>query len=304
MNSETSFFKNTILLLYYLLLSVPLTAQNTDTNNPLPYLQNENGKYTFYVDGEPFLVLGAQLWNSSAWPAYLEHIWPQLKELNCNTLEAPVYWQDMEPERGKFNFEQVDALVYGAREQGLKLILLWFGSSKNGSMEYTPEWIRDDPGQFPRMLDASGNPVHVLSALSQSNLDADKDAFKELMKHIRKIDKDLQTVIMVQPENEPGSLDTDRDYSETANSLFFGKVPSELTNVLAKATGTWTEVFGVEAAEAFSAYNIAKYINEIARTGKKIYPLSMYINVWIRENYFRRPGEYPSGGPTTNMIEI
>jgi hypothetical protein len=30
----------------------------------------------------------------------------------------------------------------------------------------------------------------------------------------------------------------------------------------------------------------------------------MYANVWIRENAFQRPGEYPSGGPTSNMIDM
>ena len=99
-------------------------------DNPMPELRMESGKYTFYVDGKPFLVLGAQLWNSSAWTDVLPDIWPQLKEMNCNTIEAPIYWQDIEPERGKFNFKELDALIYGARENNLKLILLWFGSYK------------------------------------------------------------------------------------------------------------------------------------------------------------------------------
>jgi hypothetical protein len=42
----------------------------------------------------------------------------------------------------------------------------------------------------------------------------------------------------------------------------------------------------IEAAEAFNAYYIAKFINEIAAAGKAVYPLPMYINVWTKENYF------------------
>ena len=279
-------------------------AEKNTKDSPMPEIKKENGKYTFYVDGKPFLVLGAQLWNSSAWSDVLPGIWPQLKEMNSNAIEAPIYWQDIEPEPGVFNFKELDALVYGARENGLRLILLWFGSYKNGSLEYTPDWVRGNPDKFPRMRNSSNQPVYVLSAISRTNLEADKNAFVKVMQHVREIDKEHKTVIMVQPENEPGSLQTDRDYSDDANKLFFDLVPVELTKGLNKEPGTWQEVFGIEAAEAFNAFYIAKYIDEIAKAGKKVYPLPMYINVWIKENYFQRPGEYPSGGPTTNMIDV
>ncbi len=298
--------------LFILFIPLLLAGNSFASTTPAPYekekpiaeVRNENRKFTFYVDGKPFLLLGAQLWNSSAWPEYLPKIWPQLKELNCNTLEAPVYWQNIEPEEGKYNFNNLDSLIYGARRNNLKLVVLWFGSFKNGSLEYTPKWVRENPSKYPRMENSAGEPVYVLSAISKNNITADKRAFVELMKHIRNIDSSERTVIMVQPENEPGSLQTDRDYSEAANKLYFDNVPGELITGLNKNNGTWDEVFGIEAAEAFNAYYIAKYINEIAMAGKAIYQLPMYINVWTKENYFWRPGEYPSGGPTSNMVDI
>lgn len=298
--------KHLCLVLSFILMlaAIPQESMAQRTKKPMPELKHADGKYTFYVDGKPFLLLGAQLWNSSAWPAYLDKIWPQLKEMNCNTIEAPIYWQDIEPEPGKFNFEQLDALIYGARENGMRLVVLWFGSYKNGSLEYTPEWIRSNPEKYPRMLNAAGEPVYVLSAISKTNLEADKKAFVKVMQHIKKVDEDHKTVIMVQPENEPGSLQTDRDYSEEANALFNKPIPEDLRKGLNKNAGTWQEAFGIEAAEAFNAYHIARYINEIAVAGKKVYPLPMYINVWTKENYFWRPGEYPSGGPTSNMIDV
>ena len=82
----------------------------------------------------------------------------------------------------------------------------------------------------------------------------------EVMKHIKKVDSKERTVIMVQPENEPGSLETDRDYSDEANRLYFDKVPVDLVNGLKKEQGTWDEVFGSKAVEALNSYNIAKYI--------------------------------------------
>ncbi|MCB0630711.1 MAG: DUF5597 domain-containing protein, partial [Lewinella sp.] len=195
-------------------------------------------------------------------------------------------------------------LIAGAREHQLKLVLLWFGSYKNGRSQYAPPWVLDHPEKYPRMRNVGGEEIYVLSAVSRANLEADKNAFTQLMEHIRQTDAAAQTVIMVQVENEPGSMWTNRDYSAPANRLFEAAVPKELIQKLDKKAGTWPEVFGVDAPEAFNAYHIARYIDEIAEAGRKVYNLPMYTNVWIRENAFQRPGEYPSGGPTTNMIPV
>src|SRR3982751_565306 len=77
--------------------------------NGLPSIvKKASGAYSFIVDGKPFTVLGAQLWNSSAWPTILDKAWPQIKELGCNTLEAPIYWQNIEPAEGRYNFKELD----------------------------------------------------------------------------------------------------------------------------------------------------------------------------------------------------
>ncbi|AAW76383.1 hypothetical protein DXO170_04475 [Xanthomonas oryzae pv. oryzae] len=41
--------------------------------------------------------------------------------------------------------------------------LLWFGSWKNGQMHDVPEWIKRNEATYPRMRDANGEPVDVLS---------------------------------------------------------------------------------------------------------------------------------------------
>lgn len=292
------YMKN-IIICILCLLTIELSAQKN-----LPEIRKENGNYTIFVHEKPFIILGAQLWNSSAWPELTDKFWAQATELGCNTIEAPIYWQNIEPEPGKFNFTELKDLITEARQNNLKLILLWFGSYKNGRSQYAPPWVLENTEKYPRMRNSNGQEIYVLSAVSQINLEADRKAFTEVMKFIKSIDAEEQTVIMMQVENEPGSMWTDRDYSPEASEIFQKNVPSPVLQKVGKQPGTWSDIFGINAPEAFNSYCIAHYIDEIAKAGKSVYNLPMYANVWIKENAFQRPGEYPSGGPTSNMIEI
>jgi hypothetical protein len=274
----------------------------------LPHVEKaSNGSYRLMVDGQPYLILGAQVRNSSAWPEQLDRAWPLYKELHANTAEIPVYWEVIEPQPGKFDFASVDRILEGARRNNLRLVLLWFATWKNGEMDYVPQWVKDDTTRFPRMRDRAGDQIRVLSPIAESTRTADANAFAALMRHLKEVDSEQQTVIMIQVENEPGSLESDRDYSPEANRLFAGQVPGPLTQALKKKSGTWLEVFGAEEAnEAFAAYFISTYINTVAAAGKAQYALPMYVNAWLRERKnFERPGEaYPSGGATSNVLDL
>ena len=94
MENQSPSFRPLILATLVVLLSGlcagPARAQAD--NNPLPHLVTENGRHALIVDGAPFLILGAQCHNSSAWPAMLPKVWPAIEYLHANTLEIPIYW--------------------------------------------------------------------------------------------------------------------------------------------------------------------------------------------------------------------
>lgn len=275
-----------------------------------PHLEERDGRYALFVDGHPFLILGGQIHNSSAWPSELPQVWESMAALHANTLEAPVYWEQFEPQEGQFDYTNVDQLVEGARAHNLRVVLLWFGTWKNGNMHYVPAWVKNDPKRFPHVIRPDGEPIDVLSANSRDTLEADKSAFVALMRHLKKIDGEVHTVLLVQVENESGIIGSIRDNSEIANKEFAGNVPSDLLAAARKEPGTWKNVFGADADEVFEAYYQAKYINEIAAAGKREFDIPCYINVWINypptqlpQRQLDTPGiGYPSGGAVQKLV--
>jgi hypothetical protein len=276
-----------------------------------PKLVQQDGRYHFEVDGKPFFILGAQINNSSSWPSTLPEVWPTVEAMHVNTVEAPVYWEQLEPHPGSFDFSMVDMLVSQAREHHVQLVLLWFGTWKNGEDHYVPEWMKADTIKYPRMIDERGEPIQVLSANSPANLQADSTAFAAMMRHLKQLDAEQHTVILVQVENESGAIGAVRDHSAMAEKQFDGTVPSELVSKLHKSPGTWKQVFGPDADETFQAYSVSHYISQVAAAGKREFDIPMYCNVWMQypRGYEIRgrdvPGyTYPSGGAVQTMLDV
>jgi beta-galactosidase GanA len=289
-------------------LTISLSARASEA----PRIEQKDGRYTLLVDGRPFLILGGQIHNSSAWPSELPQVWQSMEALHANTIEAPVYWEQFEPREGQFDYTNVDQLVEGARAHNLHAILLWFGTWKNGNMHYVPAWVKNDPRRFPHTVRPDGEPIDVLSPNSRSTLEADKAAFLALMRHLKQIDGDAHTVLLIQVENESGNIGSVRDNSAEANREFAGAVPADLLAAAHKQPGAWPQVFGAEADEVFQLYHQAKYINEIAAAGKKEFDIPCYINVWIDypaaqlpQRQLDTPGiAYPSGGAVQKFVAL
>jgi hypothetical protein len=273
----------------------------------LPHFVQRDGRHAFIVDGAPFLMLGGQCGNSSAWPAELPAVWSAVERMHANTLEAPVYWEQFEPEPGTFDPSIVDLMIRQARDHHVRLVLLWFGTWKNGSAHYLPLWMKAKPDLSPKIVGKDGLPVDSPSPHFPATLEADSRAFRALMRHLKAADA-VHTVIMVQVENESGAWGSVRDYSPTAQALFSQPVPSALLGALGlgpKSGGDWRAVFGADADEYFHAWSVARFVGQVAAAGKAEYALPMYTNAALRDPIDPGPaGTYESGGPTDNVLAI
>ncbi|MEA3057550.1 MAG: hypothetical protein QOF34_365 [Sphingomonadales bacterium] len=269
----------------------------------LPHLASANGRHALIVDGAPFLMLGAQAHNSSNYPSMLPKVWHLIGDLHANTLEIPIAWEQIEPQEGRFDFSYVDTLIAQARANNVRLVPLWFGTWKNTNPNYTPEWVKSDTKRFPRSVKKDGKTHYTLSPHSRSSLEADKRAFVALMRHIREVDPQ-HTVIMMQVENETGSYGSPRDFSPAAQRLFAQAIPAELARRVGKS-GTWAQAFGVLADQAFNAWYIGRYVDEIAAAGQAELNLPMYVNAALSDPFKAEDAvNGASGGPNWNVIDI
>jgi beta-galactosidase GanA len=294
------------------------------TSQP-PHLRRQGSAQQLIVDDQPFLIIGGELHNSSASSSeYMEPLWQRMKDMRFNTVLAPVYWELVEPEEGRFDFTLVDSLISGARHHGLRLVILWFGSWKNGMSSYAPLWVKRDVDRFPRASIGDGRTVEVLSTLTPANCQADATAFAALMAHIRKIDHADNTVVMMQVENEVGVMGDSRDRSERADAAFSSAVPEALVTHIKEhkdvlstrlreswevmgcpEEGTWEELFGVgpHTDELFMAWHYACYVEKVTAAGRSEYDIPMYTNAWLGEPP-TVPGTYPSGGPLPHVMDL
>lgn len=191
-------------------------------------------------------------------------------------------------------------------------------------MKYVPQWVKSDRKRFPRVHTHDGYEISNLSSFSQSNLAADKKAFCALIEVIKEYDFEEQTVLAVQVQNELGIVGrAPRDFAEIAQLEYESNVPTALiedmksdvesTEFITKVwnscerseNNNWFNTFGRHGDEFLQAFSMAKYIEELAYSGKKIYSLPMYTNVWQDDQGFDIPGiNYPSGGAVSKNIAM
>ena len=134
-----------------------MTLAGLSAQAQIPELVRQGKKTQLTHGGKPFIMLGGELANSSASSSsYMDgrDTWKYLAESGVNTVLAPVYWELIEPEEGRFDFTSVDYLLKSARSNGQKLVLLWFGTWKNSMSCYVPAWVKHG---FGKEFDIGGN---------------------------------------------------------------------------------------------------------------------------------------------------
>lgn len=128
-------------------------------------------------------------------------------------------------------------------------------------------WVKKDPTRFPRMqsIEADGRrkTLDAVTPLFMRCAEADAKVFGKLLEHVKEIDADRSTVLILQIDNECEVLGDSRDRCALAEAAFSEPVRESLLHHLAKKPHSesskrflnvhfgrdhhWEELFGVEA---------------------------------------------------------
>lgn len=140
---------------------------------------------------------------------------------------------------------------------------------------------------------------------------AEQRALKALMQHVKDVDQDQATILMIQIGSDIGIHGDSRDGNSIASERFNQPVPAEFLDQLTKLWDTfnnnfkenlelefngfqekrsskrewsWEEVFGanLKTDKLFMTYHYALYIEELAATAKSMYPIPLYTSSWLR----------------------
>ena len=153
-------------------LAVSTMFSNAQDSSGAPHLRKQGTATQLIVDGKPFLALAGELGNNSATSLEnMEPVWPKIVAGNLNTALIGISWAQFEPEEGKFNYTQLDGVIAKARENNLRLVVLWFGSWKNGTSSYPPVWVKKDYARFPRIQINEGKTVSIVGPVETLSTD-------------------------------------------------------------------------------------------------------------------------------------
>lgn len=308
----------------FLSVALCLSAISAQAQSTPPHLKPQGDSQQLIVDGKPYLILGGELGNSTASHlGYLEKRWPVIKAAGLNTVLLPIAWEQLEPREGEFDYALLDGILKQARDNDMRVVILWFGAWKNSMSTYVPAWVKHNPQRFSKARSETGEPQDILSPFDPDTLKADRKAFGAMMSHLAKVDKQ-HTVIMMQVQNEIGMLPSARDHSSQGLAAWQEPVPAALISYLktnrqrlhpdmralwerqgAKTKGTWAEVFGTApmAEEVFQAWGFARFVESEAEYGKSIHKIPHYVNAALNAKG-KLPGQYPSAGPLPHLFDV
>jgi len=249
----------------------------------MPHFEQVNGRQNLYVDGRPFTVLAAEIpWWDLIYGRYkqtetaYDYLYPAAVKIGLNALKVPVKWSMIEPEKGIYDFSYVDHARDMAEKHHLKLVLNWFGhyasgdgtiyASLTGNL-YAPMYIVEDEATYPRAVDGNGVVHHNAASYDyEPIIEREIAAFRAFMQHIKQVDSETHTIVMIQVENEIAVFGVDRknpkmwrDHSPAANKRFADH--------------------GFSDDLTFSAWDLSyNWIRRITDAGAEIYAIPFFHN--------------------------
>ena len=249
----------------------------------IPAIRDIGGVRTLVVDDEPFVILGAQcdIWRSTRQDRRVEEFIDAYRDMNATAISFGIPWAKMERERDSYEFSFLDWFIDRTAAAGLKLIVNLFNTNVCGKCEeltegarypqYTPDYIKNDPGGFTRIVHNVDIEYHPggppLCPNDPATLDREARYLRRVALHLKEHDRS-RTVIMVQLNNE-------YFYQQWAECK--DNTQKHVRCVCGFCTAKY-DAAEYSTAEAFMFTSFAEYTRTLTDAFKAVYPLPIYVN--------------------------
>ena len=249
----------------------------------IPAIRDVGGVRTLVVDGEPFVILGAQcdIWRSTRQDGRVLEFIDAYREMNATAISFGIPWAKMEPERDSYDFSFLDWFIERTEAAGLKLVVNLFNSNVCGKCEeltegerypqYTPDYIKNDPGAFTRIVHNVDIEYHPggppLCPNDPATLDREARYLWRVAMHLKETDRN-HTVIMVQLNNEYFY----QQWAECADNT------QKHVRCMCEFCTAKYDAESYSTAEEFMFTSFAEYTRTLTDTFKAAYPLPIYVN--------------------------
>ena len=173
------------------------------------FKRHTNGKWYLEVDGKPYLYNAIQSWYppDRDFRTYIQ----KAAELEYDVFSLWVYWRELEPCQGKYDFAVIDELIRYAEEFHIRLDLIWGGTNFCDHMDprFTPDWVYNRTDWL--IKDIGGNPLAVngfdmgpckgADPTKEELFQAEQNILFRLYRYLEQHDK-THRIILLQLENE------------------------------------------------------------------------------------------------------
>ncbi len=171
------------------------------------------GKNDFLLDGKAFQLISGEIHPARIPREYWRHRIQMTKAMGCNTIAAYIFWNDLETNKGVFDFKSgnrnIAEFIRICKEEGM--------------------WVLLRPGPYVcAEWDFGGLPSYLLKIPAIKIRCMDTSYMAAVTRYINKLAKEVAPlqctndgpILMVQIENEYGSFGNDKQYLETLRSLW------------------------------------------------------------------------------------
>lgn len=232
----------------------PVTEPVYDEPIIASQLVEKEGRQYIESNGVPYLFMGIQIRVDyltrleKQEPEKLERYFELARGMNVTSVQIPIAWSDVEPEKDRYTSEVIDTYMGFCNKYDLKMEILWYGSNMCGSTEgggrsagtlengsfyvdtsghftqgHVPFYISIDPDTYPRYPVRNAEWVfgrhYRLIPDAETTMEREAAAITYLMNAVWEYDRThggKRTVIGVQVENEPNMIYT---YPDIVNEM-------------------------------------------------------------------------------------